>query len=228
MSNYSTSTAVLNIGSSQLLFDELAKITDISSMAEFHYKKGELILKQGIPATYAVYIQKGTVKVCKENSNGKVNIITLCEAGRFPGILAIIGKGVNEFTLEALSGVTVLNINLDALRAVLLNCPELAMHILETAGRQATDAITRLATINNKQLPGRLADILLYFYRFFGEEMEFELPLKRHELAQFAGTTKESIIRTLAEFKHDKIIELNGSQVRINSMEIVETLSRLG
>lgn len=228
MSNYSTSTAVLNLGSSQLLFDELAKITDISSMAEFHYKKGELILKQGIPATYAVYIQKGTVKVCKENSNGKLNIISLCESGRFPGILSLLGKGVNEFTLEALSAVTVFNISLESLRAALLGCPQLSLQILESAGRQATDAITRLATINNKQLPGRLADILLYFYHFFGEQMEFELPLKRHELAQFAGTTKESIIRTLAEFKHDKIIELNGSQVRINSMEIVETLSRLG
>jgi hypothetical protein len=43
-----------------------------------------------------------------------------------------------------------------------------------------------------------------------------------------AGTTKESFIRTLTEFKNDKIIVLNGSEVEIKSLTIVKTLSEKG
>jgi CRP-like cAMP-binding protein len=47
-------------------------------------------------------------------------------------------------------------------------------------------------------------------------------------LAELAGTTKESLIRTLTEFKNDKIIELDGKTIKIKSMDIIKTLSRIG
>ncbi|NJO90439.1 MAG: winged helix-turn-helix domain-containing protein, partial [Chloroflexia bacterium] len=56
----------------------------------------------------------------------------------------------------------------------------------------------------------------------------YTLPLTRRELAELAGTTKESFIRTLTEFKNDKIIELDGSAVEIKSLKIIRTLSELG
>ncbi len=70
--------------------------------------------------------------------------------------------------------------------------------------------------------------MILYFADVIYKSQEFEFPFTRRELAELAGTTKESFIRTLAEFKNDKIIELDGSGVKINSMKIVKTLSELG
>ncbi|MGC9342824.1 MAG: helix-turn-helix domain-containing protein [Bacteroidales bacterium] len=54
------------------------------------------------------------------------------------------------------------------------------------------------------------------------------LPFTRKELAEFSGTTKESFIRTLTEFKNDKIIEIDGASISIKSMDIIRTLSNLG
>jgi CRP-like cAMP-binding protein len=81
---------------------------------------------------------------------------------------------------------------------------------------------------SHKQLPGRIADVILYFAETIFKSDVFEFPFTRRELAELAGTTKESFIRTLAEFRNDKIIELDGSKVTINSMKIVKTLSDLG
>ena len=81
---------------------------------------------------------------------------------------------------------------------------------------------------SHKQLPGRIADVILYFSEIIFKSHVFEFPFTRRELAELAGTTKESFIRTLAEFKNDKIIELEGSKVTINSMKIIKTLSDLG
>jgi CRP-like cAMP-binding protein len=60
------------------------------------------------------------------------------------------------------------------------------------------------------------------------EYLTFALPLSRVEMAQLAGTTKESLIRTLTEFKHDKIIDLEERNLTIVSLEIIQTLSRFG
>ena len=86
----------------------------------------------------------------------------------------------------------------------------------------------RLIGQSQKQLPGRIADVILYFSDTIFQKEEFEFPFTRRELAELAGTTKESFIRTLSEFKNDKIISLEGSRVSINSMKIIRTLSELG
>jgi CRP-like cAMP-binding protein len=86
----------------------------------------------------------------------------------------------------------------------------------------------RLLGQSHKQLPGRIADVILYFSEEIYHNTEFTFPFTRKELAELAGTTKESFIRTLTEFKNDKIIELDGSAIMIKSMDIIKTLSALG
>jgi len=88
--------------------------------------------------------------------------------------------------------------------------------------------ISRLAALTYKQLPGKLADILLYFSQEIFKNNSFNLPISRQELAEFSGTTKESLIRTLTEFKNDKLITVQGKNITIVSQQIIETLSKLG
>ena len=70
--------------------------------------------------------------------------------------------------------------------------------------------------------------MLLFFSENIYKSQSFTLPLSRRELAELTGTTKESMIRTLAEFRHDKIIKIDGKEVEIISPNIIRTLSRLG
>ena len=79
-----------------------------------------------------------------------------------------------------------------------------------------------------QQLPGKIAEVLLYFSEKIYKSEEFSLPLNRRELAELAGTTKESFIRTLTEFRNDRIINLDGKNVKIISIEILKVLSKVG
>ena len=88
--------------------------------------------------------------------------------------------------------------------------------------------IDKLSSLIYKQLPGRVADIIIYFSELIYKNSTFTFPLTRQELAELAGTTKESIIRCLSEFKHDKIIDIDRNTVTVLSPKIIHTLSRLG
>ena len=103
-----------------------------------------------------------------------------------------------------------------------------AFEIMKLVSRGGLFIFERLMSQSLKQLPGRIADVLLYFSTHIYNNTVFEFPLTRRELAELAGTTKESFIRTLSEFKNDKIINLDGTSVEIVSMDIVKTLSQLG
>jgi len=103
-----------------------------------------------------------------------------------------------------------------------------AQFLLNHLSQQGLNLLDRLMGQTHKQLPGRVADVLLYFSEVIYKSQRFTFPLTRRELAELAGTTKESFIRTLTEFRNDKIIEIDGSEVEIKSMKIVKALSELG
>jgi CRP-like cAMP-binding protein len=119
-------------------------------------------------------------------------------------------------------------IDINAFRQVLSKNGKFATMLIHNISLYGLLIFNRLLAQTHKQLPGRIADVLLYFSETIYKSLIFSFPLTRRELAELAGTTKESFIRTLTEFKNDKIIVLNGSEVEIKSLTIVKTLSEKG
>ncbi len=78
------------------------------------------------------------------------------------------------------------------------------------------------------RLPGRVADLLRYFSEDVFKKTEFTVSLSRQEMAELIGTTKESFIRILNEFKNDKIIDLDGKNIKIISTDLIKVLSEIG
>lgn len=203
-------------------------LTFLASYPPVSYKKGDVIIKASTPATHALFLEEGLVKTIKESTNGKTNILEITNQNSFIELLCLLSGTENDYTSIALTKTKVRFISASQLNGILKSQADLHEEILKNTFQKAKKNINRLITINNKQLPGRVADVILYFYELNNQSEQFEFPLSREELAQFAGTTKESFIRTLTEFKHDKIIIVDGKSITINSMEIVKTLSRLG
>jgi CRP-like cAMP-binding protein len=192
------------------------------------YKKGDVIIKACTPTTHALFLEEGMVKTIKENANGKTNILEISNIGNFIGLICLLSGTENDYTSIAMTKAKIRFIGSVQLDRMLTDHPNLHKEIIKEALQTAKKNINRLITINNKQLPGRVADVIIYFNDLYNQSGQFEFPLNREELAQFSGTTKESFIRTLTEFKNDKIIIIDGKKITINSMEIVKTLSRLG
>ncbi|MCK7511954.1 MAG: Crp/Fnr family transcriptional regulator [Desulfobacterales bacterium] len=119
-------------------------------------------------------------------------------------------------------------IDINAFRNVLMQNGKYSLKVISKLSTDGLYIFDRLMAQSHKQLPGRIADVILYFSEVIYKNTTFTFPLTRRELAELAGTTKESFIRTLTEFKNDKIIHLDGSHVEIVSMKIIKTLSELG
>ena len=58
--------------------------------------------------------------------------------------------------------------------------------------------------------------------------MVFELPVSRREIAEYIGMTTENVIRTLSEFRRDKLIRINGKEIEIMDVETMKKISSFG
>jgi CRP/FNR family transcriptional regulator, polysaccharide utilization system transcription regulator len=209
-----------------LTSDEIEEIR--AHIHVIHHLKRDIILRQNSRTTQLMFVKSGLVKVYKERKDGRAYILKILTSGEFLGLLSYYGNTTHQFSASAVDDCEIGYIDIQIFNRILKKNGTFAMELIRLLSREGLYMFEKLLRLSHKQLPGRIADVILYFSETINQNEEFDFPLSRRELAELAGTTKESFIRTLAEFKNDKIIELNGSHVKINSMKIVRTLSELG
>ena len=97
---------------------------------------------------------------------------------------------------------------------------EFTLNVLQRVTQNLEESDNQIVNIVQKSLPQRLAETILYVMNHFGvdEENVLKLSLTREEYSSIVGATTESIIRTLSEFKKEKLITTNlNSQIKIES-----------
>lgn len=212
--------------SNYLKEDEIEEILKHSNIVK--YNKREVIFRQNTRTSHIMFVKSGLVKIFKEGRNHKYIILKIAVPFDFLGLMSTYGSDTHQYSASAIQDSEICFVDIDIFNKILQANGELTLHIINLISNDGLYIFNRLMSQSHKQLPGRIADVILYFSEVLFKSNEFEFPFTRRELAELAGTTKESFIRTLAEFKHDKIINLEGAKVTINSMNIIKTLSQLG
>jgi CRP/FNR family transcriptional regulator, polysaccharide utilization system transcription regulator len=197
-----------------------------SSIVRFSRK--DVIFRQNTRTSHIMIVISGMVKIYKEGSGQRHIILRLALPGSFIGMLSVMGDQIHQFSASAVEASEICFIDINPFRNIIMENGKYGLKLLSVISQEGLFIFTRLMSQSHKQLPGRIADVLLYLSREIYHSMKFTFPLTRRELAELAGTTKESFIRTLTEFKNDRIINLNGSEVEIISQDIINTLSEFG
>lgn len=206
--------------------NELKEIYNNSNSVSF--KNKEVIIRQGTPVSHIMYIKSGHVKIFKEGRNSSYIILKIEREGNYLGLLSVFGNDIHKYSVSSINFSEIGFIDIAVFKELLLQNGKFAYQIIQNLSNYGLFIFDRLMSQSHKQLPGRIADVLLYFSEEIYHSQKFTFPFTRKELAELAGTTKESFIRTLTEFKNDKIIKLDGSDVEIVSIDNVKMLSRLG
>lgn len=193
-----------------------------------NYKAHDIIFKQNTRTSHVMFIKSGLVKLYSENKNQRNKILKLGTSKEYLGLNSILGEETFSYSAVAVQNTEIFIIDFEIFQQVLQNNGQFSYALLKHITENNLMLLSRLISQSQKQLPGRIADIILYFTEHIYNSEEFNFPLTRTELAELAGTTKESLIRTLTEFKNDKIIKLEGKKVAVISLEILKTLSRIG
>ena len=201
-------------------------LTANCNLVKFHKK--DVLFKQHTRTSHLMFVVSGLIRIIKEGRNNKILSLKTITKGEFVSHFSIFGDNIFQYSASSVGESDILIIDYASFVSVLQENGNLGMAMIRRMSKDGIYLINRMMSLSHKQLPGRIAEVILYFSEEIYNDIEFDFPLTRLELAELAGTTKESFIRTINEFKHDKIIDLDGRHVRIISMDIVKVLSELG
>lgn len=195
---------------------------------EVHFEVGETIVKQGTSANHLIVLTQGMAKLFLEGIDKKHLILDLILPWKLFGGPGVFNDMRYHYSVTALSETTACFISSENVRQVIRLNPDFSEAILKHCNRNSAANFDRLISLTQKQMPGRLADTLLYLTQDIFQSQNFTLPITRHELGEMSNMTKESVTRILKEFESEGMLRLNGKSVEILKMDSLKEISVRG
>jgi CRP-like cAMP-binding protein len=206
--------------------DQISALNENSFVVQ--HRKGEQIFKQDQPISHLMFIRSGLIKLYREVSTERSVILKISGPGSYIGMFSAFYGSRYQRSATALEDSETIYINMGVMRQVLSENGKYSLRILNEMSSEGIYLIDRMINFSQKQIPGRIAEILLFFSHEVYRTNNFVLPLSRQELADLVSSTKESISRTLTEFRNDRLIDIDDRKVELKSMDLLEILSRIG
>lgn len=223
--NFETST-------SQLLAEEVGNIKALQELVETSavnfYKKKRLIYAEGNHPVKLYYIQKGKIKTFKTNDDGKGLTVGLYGERDYVGFTSILEGTIYKETAEAIEDTTLVIIDRDEFEKLLHKNKEVAHQFIQLLAQSVTDREKQLVGIAYNSLRKRVAEALVLLQKKYTKDNEdkFSIHISREDLAHIAGTATESIIRTLSDFKSEKLIDIKeGAIIILDEKKLAELLN---
>jgi CRP-like cAMP-binding protein len=191
------------------------------------YHKGEILCKQGGFASHIFYLTEGLVKIYREH-NDKNLILKLIKPGEFIGLSSLYNKGVFRYSAASIDHCRVYSLSAETMQHLIKNDATFAENIIARLNANTAHFFDRIISLTQKQLHGRIADAILHLSRDIYQSDSFNMLLTRRDLAEFCGMSTESAIRILKEFHNDKIVDIEGKELKIISQKLLERLSEVG
>jgi len=190
------------------------------------YPKGAVLFIEKQTARGIYVLCEGQVKLSISSSEGKTLILRIAKAGEVLGLVSALGGTPHEVTAETLQPCQVAFVPRDAFLQFISKHPEAYPIIANQLGSQYSVACEQVRNLGlSGSAPEKVAKFLLDFAvsgQRTKEGIRLKLPLTHEEIAEFIGTTRETVTRTLSEFKSHHLVELRGSTLVIENREALE------
>ena len=181
--------------------------------------KGAVLFQEDDPGRNVAVICDGQVKLSCTSRDGKTLILKIALPGDVLGLSAVISGVRHEVTAETLEPTLIKSIRKEEFLAFLERHGEASMHAARSLSEEYKSVFfdaRRLALAPSAA--GRLASVLLDWGRSAAcskSGMSFTMALTHDDLANLAGTSRETVTRTLGKFRREKLIRMHGSLVTI-------------
>jgi CRP-like cAMP-binding protein len=187
------------------------------------YKKGHTIFFQGNPPFGLYCVKNGKIKVSKIGNDGKESIIRIASGGDVLGHRSLFSEEVYTATATVIEDASICFIDKKFIYKEIQDQPTVALNLIQKLSREMGSAEARTASMSQKNVRERLAELLLMLAKTYGVEekgrTKLEIKLTREEIASMVGTANETVIRFISEFKDEGLIEQDGKTIYVKDKE---------
>lgn len=208
---------------SELDDDTLIKLSQLGTLKSFD--KDSIILSEQDAGSALFVMVSGKVKVARVSNDDKNKevILTLLNPSDFFGEMALLDGLARSATVTSIEDSKVFIIQRNDFLDLIKEHPDVSIALLQELTQRLRAAGMKIKALSLKDAEGKVATVLLQLADDMGRikqgVVEIEKLPYQHELANMAGTSRETISRTLHSFAKKGLVELEGTKLRIISYE---------
>lgn len=202
--------------------EETSRLADLSF--EKHFKKGETIFLEGAPSHTVWIVKEGRVHMEKFHPGGKVSTTCVMTEGEVFCCLPALDRKSYPATAVAKTETKVIGIPSQAFSELMAKHPAFSQRALSLFCGRLRHVEGMAGCYTYESAERRVVDVLLMLEKKFGPI----IPLTREEIAELAGVTVETTIRTTSHLKKKKLISSEGKKsLKVDSERLYTYLESL-
>jgi CRP/FNR family transcriptional regulator, cyclic AMP receptor protein len=211
---------------SNLKDEELNDLDKITRMEEV--KRRQPIYLPGDPANTVYLLKAGRVKISRVTEDGKEFTLAILEPGEVFGELEVLEGTPRDTVAEALEDISVCVIQRKDFEEVLQNNPDLTIRLTKLIGFRLKKIENRIEDLVFRDVPTRVAHLLLSLSKEFGKQNEdgvrLSVKMTHQELANLIGSTRETVSATLNDFKRQGLIQQDHQTITIRDQRRLSSI----
>jgi CRP/FNR family cyclic AMP-dependent transcriptional regulator len=196
------------------------------------YPKGALLCIEGQPARGVFVLCTGRAKLSTTSSEGKSIILRIAEPGELLGMTAVVSSTPYEATVETLEPSQANFISHNDFMSFLQECPDVGARVTKQLTHNCKCAYDEIRSLGlSSSVPEKIAKIILQWAEHPLEltvkrpnEIAIRVTLTQEEIAQLAGTSRETVSRVLANFRKNSWIRVKGATWTILNKHALENI----
>jgi len=191
----------------------------------------EFLYFQGGECQSLFAVKSGSFRSFMVNAEGVEQTLGFYLPGELLG-LDSLQHGRFTCSLIALETCSVCEVPLPRLSALCSEIPGLPLQMMRILGKEIASGHDKILALGHRSARGRIAGFLLDLSRRYDElgfsAMEFNLSMRRHDIANFLGLTNETVSRQFADLNKHGVITVQRRGVRINDLNALRSIVKTG
>jgi CRP/FNR family transcriptional regulator, cyclic AMP receptor protein len=209
---------------STLAEDELARVAAVAVPRRF--ESGEVVFREGDASDTCYIVRSGRARAVREHADGRSITLANFGPGDIFGELAMFDDERRSATVEVLENTEAIAILGPDMRRLLREHPDIAVKLIQALGRRLRETNERLARQSFQTVQSRVATVLSQLVeagRSEGaEEGDVLITATQADLAQLAGSSRESASRFLAVLERAGIITQGRGKLVVHDAAALE------
>ena len=209
---------------SALADDELERVADVAVPRSFG--AGEVVFREGDESNTCYVVRTGHARAIREHSDGRSITLATFGPGDIFGELAMFDNESRSATVETLETTEAVAILGGDMRRLLREHPDIAVKLIAALGRRLRETNERLARQSFQTVQSRVAAVLMQLVSAAHAEGaaagDVLITSTQADLAQLAGSSRESASRFLAVLERAGIITQGRGRLVVHDADALE------
>ena len=202
---------------SELSSEELERVAQVAIPRSFPAETR--VFHENDPGDACYIVRTGSCRVTREHSDGRAITLANLGPGAIFGELAMLDGEARSASVEATEDVELLALPARDVRGLIRQHPEMGEKLVVALTRRLRDANERISRQSFQTVPSRVAGVLnqLLAEEALAPEIQdgVTIRLRQSDLAQLAGTSRESVSRFLATLERAGVVRVGRARVTV-------------